>query len=73
VPPPSELRHRTGDVPAAEPYPETGRIAAPPQVLARSGDAVVVLTRLTGQDISGATVFRLATPIPNRSVASQRS
>ncbi|WP_433788514.1 hypothetical protein [Actinoplanes sp. CA-252034] len=47
VPPPAGLRYRTGSFPADEPYAETGRIVVPPRVLARSDDAVVVLSRLT--------------------------
>jgi hypothetical protein len=47
TPPPAGLRYRDDDVPSAEPDDETGRIVAPPQVLSRGADAVVVLTRLT--------------------------
>jgi hypothetical protein len=46
-PPPPGLRHRAGDHPPRTPAMESGRIVAAPRVLARTGGAVVVLTRLT--------------------------
>ncbi|MEV4283072.1 hypothetical protein [Actinoplanes xinjiangensis] len=57
TPPPAGLHYRDDDIPAVEPDPETGRIVAPPQVLSRSGEAVVVLTRLT--EIGDALSFEL--------------
>jgi hypothetical protein len=57
VPPPAGLRYRTGTFPAVEPDAEAGRIVAPPRVLSRSDDAVVVLTRLT--EIGATLSFEL--------------
>jgi hypothetical protein len=48
--PPGALRHRVGAFPLDEPAVEAGRIVAMPRVLSRSGDAAVVLTRLSAVD-----------------------
>jgi hypothetical protein len=67
VPPPPGLRFRTGTFPAVEPDAEAGRIVAPPRVLNRGGDAVVVLTRLTeiGDSLSFELQCLAAVDIPH--------
>ncbi|MEU4155236.1 hypothetical protein [Actinoplanes sp. NPDC026670] len=65
--PPAALTYRSGDFAHSEPDAETGRMIAPPQVLARTSDAVVVLNRLTGigDTLSFELVCLAAADIPH--------